>query len=52
MQTLPQIIDQIATFDTHEHLISPAEYTQLELDNITALFGVNGYIQHDLVCAG
>ncbi|MFN7470909.1 MAG: hypothetical protein ACK5S9_04550, partial [Roseiflexaceae bacterium] len=52
MQTLQQIIDQVAIFDTHEHLISPAEYTQLQPDIITALFGVNGYIQHDLVSAG
>jgi predicted TIM-barrel fold metal-dependent hydrolase len=52
MQTLKHTIDQIAMFDTHEHLISPTEYCTLQPDIITALFGVNGYIQHDLVSAG
>jgi len=52
MQTLQQCIDQIAIFDSHEHLISPKAYTELQPDIITALFGVHGYIQHDLVSAG
>jgi hypothetical protein len=39
-------------YDTHEHLITPAEYVASAPDIIAALFGLNAYIQHDLISAG
>ncbi len=52
MSLLKQAIDQIAIYDTHEHLITPAAYAALNPDIITALFGMHAYIQHDLISAG
>jgi hypothetical protein len=52
MSLLKQTIDQIAIYDTHEHLITPAAYAALNPDIITALFGMHAYIQHDLISAG
>jgi predicted TIM-barrel fold metal-dependent hydrolase len=52
MSLLAQTIAQIPIADTHEHLITPAEYAALAPDIITALFGTHAYIQHDLISAG
>ena len=51
-QTLANHIAQMPIYDTHEHLITPAEYVASAPDIIVALFGLNAYIQHDLISAG
>ena len=51
-QTLANHIAQMPIYDTHEHLITPAEYLANPPDIIVALFGLNAYIQHDLISAG
>ena len=50
--TLATHIAQMPIYDTHEHLITPAEYGANPPDIIAALFGLNAYIQHDLISAG
>ncbi|MCX6014534.1 MAG: amidohydrolase family protein [Chloroflexales bacterium] len=50
--TLATAIATMAIYDTHEHLITPAAYIANPPDIIAALFGLNAYIQHDLISAG
>lgn len=52
MHTLASHIAQMPIYDTHEHLITPAAYVASPPDIIAALFGLNAYIQHDLISAG
>jgi hypothetical protein len=43
----PDVID-----DTHEHLITPAGVRGEPTRHLAALFGLNAYIQHDLIQCG
>lgn len=52
MNAIHDFVMHHALVDTHEHLIPEAEYIASNPDIITALFGLNAYIQHDLVSAG
>lgn len=52
MTSLANTIATLPIVDTHEHLTTPTAYVVYARDALTALFGLNGYIGHDLVSAG
>lgn len=52
MRAIHEFVMHQPLVDTHEHLITEADYVALAPDIITALFGQHAYILHDLISAG
>lgn len=50
--SLAPYIAALPIIDTHEHLEVPTVYVDYTRDAMTALFGFNAYIEHDLYSAG